>query len=331
MNRDEMRNCLTEVKRNTTGDATAVVDDKLLDEVMAYAAGKADGEVQRQHLLAAIKKYKGMLAENEKLLELFSEYQIPSDLLAFDGPHEADAAEKLAAVRASIRTRTVAVAAAENLLAPPPTGFGYGAYASEGQPAPLNRLPPLGPRNSWADALCCFALLASDACSGRENPALLLRATERDYQTTRGSLEGRTFSGGGGGSGNGSGNGSGGDSGGGSGGVGQQRRRLLAHAPIEGRAPDDDSGAANGCYSSTQAWWGLVQRAAGRAAGAAHLEETLEPFHRAAVASAAAAAAGGEGGTECLLPVGTQHPQVRLWANTEFAAALLLEYEDFCL
>ena len=43
------------------------------------------------------------IALTEKLLELFIEYQIPSDLLAFDGPLEAAASEKLAAVRGHVQ------------------------------------------------------------------------------------------------------------------------------------------------------------------------------------------------------------------------------------
>ena len=110
---------------------------------------------------------------------------------------------------------------------------------------------------------------------------------------------------------------------------------LLAHVPIEARSPDDDSGAANKCYSSTQGWWSAVQRAAGRN-GAAHREDTLKPFYRALAVAPPGVVNGGEDGevalgTPLLLPVSTQDPQVRLWANTEFAASLVLDYEDFCL
>merc|ERR1719163_649618 len=38
------------------------------------------------------------IALTEKLLELFIEYQIPSDLLAYDGPSDAPVSEKLKAV-----------------------------------------------------------------------------------------------------------------------------------------------------------------------------------------------------------------------------------------
>ena len=43
------------------------------------------------------------IALNEKLLELFIEYQIPSDLLAYDGPSDAPVSEKLKAVTTHVQ------------------------------------------------------------------------------------------------------------------------------------------------------------------------------------------------------------------------------------
>ena len=70
MNKDEMRNLLTEVKRQILGDQ-AVLREENLDAVMAKMDKNGDGEVLREHVLPAIKKYKALLAQSEELSEMF--------------------------------------------------------------------------------------------------------------------------------------------------------------------------------------------------------------------------------------------------------------------
>merc|ERR1719375_821199 len=43
------------------------------------------------------------IALTQRLLELFIDFQIPSDLLAYDGPEDAPVSEKLEAVRAHVK------------------------------------------------------------------------------------------------------------------------------------------------------------------------------------------------------------------------------------
>ena len=74
MSRDEMHEVLTAVKRDELKDQTAVVDEKLLDEVMKYADVSGDGQIEPRHLLAAIKKYKSLMSDNEHLKVLFEKH-----------------------------------------------------------------------------------------------------------------------------------------------------------------------------------------------------------------------------------------------------------------
>ena len=74
MSRDEMRECLTAVKRDALKDPRAVVREEILEEVMQYADVSKDGQIERRHLLAAIKKYKCMMNENEHLKGLFEKH-----------------------------------------------------------------------------------------------------------------------------------------------------------------------------------------------------------------------------------------------------------------
>jgi len=74
MSREEMREVLTAFKRDATHDPNAVVREDLLDQVMNYADVSKDGEIEPQHLLAAIKKYKSLMSETDHLLKLFQKH-----------------------------------------------------------------------------------------------------------------------------------------------------------------------------------------------------------------------------------------------------------------
>lgn len=74
MSRDEMREVLTAVKRDVTKDPAALVNDEILEEVMKYADVSGDGQIERQHLLAAIKKYKSRMLESEHMAALFAKH-----------------------------------------------------------------------------------------------------------------------------------------------------------------------------------------------------------------------------------------------------------------
>ena len=76
MSRDEMREVLTAVKRDTLGDQSAVVREEILDEVMKYADVSGDGQIERQHLLAAIKKYKSRMMETAHMDALFAKHDV---------------------------------------------------------------------------------------------------------------------------------------------------------------------------------------------------------------------------------------------------------------
>lgn len=88
MSREEMRALLTAVKRDALKEpggsgnrsskeeisASVAVSEELLDEVFLYADVSQDGQIEKQHLLAAIKKYKCLLLEREGLKELFAKH-----------------------------------------------------------------------------------------------------------------------------------------------------------------------------------------------------------------------------------------------------------------
>lgn len=76
MSKEEMREVLTAVKRDALKDPTATVKEEILEEVMQYADVSKDGQIERDHLLAAIKKYKCMMSENEHLKALFAKHDV---------------------------------------------------------------------------------------------------------------------------------------------------------------------------------------------------------------------------------------------------------------
>ena len=76
MSKDEMRDVLTAVKRDTLNDQSAVVNEAILEEVMAYADVSKDGQIEPRHLLAAIKKYKSRMLENEHMGALMAKHDV---------------------------------------------------------------------------------------------------------------------------------------------------------------------------------------------------------------------------------------------------------------
>ncbi len=197
------------------------------------------------------------------------------------------------------RARDAAREAVASLL----RDFGYGEYLAGGAP-PRNHVgdfPGSRRRNSWHDALACFAIAAyagapggGDLVSAEELDALRA-AVRRDYAGADG---------------------------------------LLVHQPSMLRAADaaDDRPAV--VFTCTQAIWAAVERAAAevprddRATAAAATDPTVAAAaarHRASTRDTFAAAADADG----LLPVANVYPGVRLWCNTEPAAWLLMERDDF--
>ena len=83
-------------------------------------------------------------------------------------------------------SRAMAASATDSLL----RDFGYSLYATEGV-APATHLDPPQPRprNSWHDALACYALLATGCLGvGGESPAALVAAMKADYASPEGHL-----------------------------------------------------------------------------------------------------------------------------------------------
>ena len=187
-------------------------------------------------------------------------------------------------------SRAAASCAADSLLG----AFGYSLYATEGQPPGtyLGCAPP-PPRNSWHDGLACFALLASGVLGvGGETPAGLIRAMADSYLDDDGSVS---------------------------------AAKVILHRPIEQRqdagAPMQDEREV--AYSSTQALWSACVRAAevtndrAAAAGGADVPALRTWCERTRQADSG------------LLPVANVYTTPRLWANTEWAAFVLLEKDIF--
>jgi len=222
-------------------------------------------------------------------------------------------------------TRAMAGCAVDSLL----REFGYSRYATEGTPpgaylgrvgggvlgssrsgcARGVRLGVLAPRNSWHDGLACFALLSSGALGvGGETPAGLVRAMTESYRCaeTKQLLH--------------------------------RPRELRASADVSaeaasgdansGEAPsgEADSGEEEVTFTGSQALWSAVVRAAeltserAEAVGGADVPalRAWDAEHRKPQPSG-------------LLPVANVYRDARLWANTEWAAWLLLDKGDFAV
>lgn len=65
--REEMRGVLTEAKRSTLGDASAVVRDEVLDNIMNRYDANGNGQLDRSEVLAAVKKYMGFIKHEGKM------------------------------------------------------------------------------------------------------------------------------------------------------------------------------------------------------------------------------------------------------------------------
>ena len=89
-------------------------------------------------------------------------------------------------------------------------------------------------------------------------------------------------------------------------------------------------------FTSTQAIWLAVKRCESQGKADEYVRK-LEAFHSCFSRPAVSKSGEGENGLieeTCkadprLLPVGTRNGDIRLWANTEFAAFLLIDPADF--
>ena len=169
--------------------------------------------------------------------------------------------------------------------------FGYSLFATEQQPPGtyLGRAPQ-PPRNSWHDGLACLALITSGVLGvGGETPAGLVRAMADSYR--------------------------------------DPESKVILHSPRELRlraAAEEPNGATdNVAFTSTQALWSAIVRAAelsserAEAVGGADVP-ALRAWYEAQ----------GEPETG-LLPVANVYATPRLWANTEWAAFVLLNKDVF--
>ena len=69
--REECRALLTAVVREAMGDPTAEVRDELLDKTMSYADKSGDGQIEREHVMLAVKRYKALIKHDAELHTLF--------------------------------------------------------------------------------------------------------------------------------------------------------------------------------------------------------------------------------------------------------------------
>lgn len=70
----EVENLLTAVKRELLQDQTAVVRPELLEKIMKTFDVTGDGQIEKQHALGAVKKYKAILKNEAQLDELFTKH-----------------------------------------------------------------------------------------------------------------------------------------------------------------------------------------------------------------------------------------------------------------
>jgi len=237
--------------------------------------------------------------------------------------------------RKLVETRTMAASAAERLM----DDFYYGPYATEGLIPPVNAIgatdaastPRRRSRNSWHDSIATFAILASNATSGRESPVGLCKFMARDYGIVSSSSSSLSSS-------------DAEDDDDDEGEEGERRRRLLllAHDVQEERHRDGPN-----AYSCTQAIWDACRRAVmvgvnsdDGIAGFDDFTAGLRNFHEeTSVREGTAEGDAGIGAgadadaapAAALATVGTSYPMVRLWANTELAAWLLIDPADFAI
>ena len=184
--------------------------------------------------------------------------------------------------------------------------FGYAAYAlaeafDAARPPPRNHVgafPGTRRRNSWHDALACYALVAyAEAADECDEAAPLVSAAEVSRLVCAMLSDYRVPSTG-----------------------------LLRHQPAMCQLPPEEQVQ----FTCTQAIWAAVGRAA-EAVLRAKDDDAAEALgadvaaHRAAWGAYDVANADGDG----LLPVANVYGDTRLWCNTEPAAFLLLDRDDF--
>ena len=159
--------------------------------------------------------------------------------------------------------------------------FGYSLYATEGTP-PGTYLGRAAPRNSWHDSLSCLALLAAGVLGvGGESPAGLVRAMVESYRDESG---------------------------------------AMLHRPKELRRRDASGSGEEVAFTSTQALWSAVVRAADLKKGLEVDEPALRAWYEKQRQE-----------ESNLLPVANVYQDARLWANTEWAAWVLLGREVFAV
>ena len=160
--------------------------------------------------------------------------------------------------------------------------FGYSLYATEGCP-PGTYLGRAAPRNSWHDSLSCLALLAAGVLGvGGESPAGLVRAMVESYR--------------------------------------DEESGAILHRPKELRRRDASESGEEVAFTSTQALWSAVVRAADLKKGLEVDEPALRAWYEKQRQE-----------ESNLLPVANVYQDARLWANTEWAAWVLLGREVFAV
>lgn len=223
-------------------------------------------------------------------------------------------------------TRTMATSAAQSLM----DDFGYGMYATEGLRSPVNTIGGGGTqniknaatdnkkivttRNSWHDSIACFAILCSRTCSGGESPRGLCQFLARDYGFVVENSNNEESC------------------------VQQQQERqlLLGHNVLK----ETDMNQERNAYTCSQAIWNAVQRALiateSNDSKEQQQQQSIPGFSDFTVGLRAfqektASSIKDENGNDIglLSTVGTTYPNIRLWANTETAAWLLMDEKDF--
>ena len=74
MNREELRNLMTAVKREVTSDPAAIVKESNMEKIISWYDLSGDGQIERTELLPAIKKYKSLLKHEVYITELFAKH-----------------------------------------------------------------------------------------------------------------------------------------------------------------------------------------------------------------------------------------------------------------
>ena len=87
MNREEVGALLTAIKREDLGEPDAIVDEKLVDQIISKFDVTKDGEIERTELLPAVKKYRALLRHKGKLEALFQRHDTDLDEMSERAHH----------------------------------------------------------------------------------------------------------------------------------------------------------------------------------------------------------------------------------------------------